>query len=355
PFQDFGVDTDGDGLFNNLTISVGLNITAAGSYRLFGVLTDSRGNTLDAGAAATLNAGANTVALKFDGRTIFQRGVDGPYRLTVRLAEDNNFDILPLDERINAHQTAAYSFRSFQHAPISLTGGGSSTGVDTNGNGRFDLLNVGVEVELVRSGFYQWSGRLTDRNGRELGFDSGFGFFAPGTNTLTFTFDGSAIGRNGVDGPYFVRGLLVFGGGASLVASNAFATSPFLASQFEGFVLDTTPPDLQVSVSPSVLWPPDHEMKLITATISVHDNLDPNPVVEFVSITANEPVNGRGDGNTDPDIDGALFGTDDREFLLRAERSGTETGRIYTITYRARDAAGNTTTATATVTVPHNQ
>ena len=31
---------------------------------------------------------------------------------------------------------------------------------------------------------------------------------------------------------------------------------------------------------------------------------------------------------------------------------GTNTGRVYTITYRAADASGNTTDATATVTVP---
>ena len=354
PFRDFGVDTDGDGLFNNLTIEVGLNITAAGNYRVFGILTDSQGHTLDAGVSQALSAGANTVPLKFDGKTIFQRRVDGPYRLTVRLAEENNLDVLLVDERINAHQTAAYSFHSFQHSPISLTGGGSSTGIDTNGNGRFELLSVGVEVEILSSGFYQWSARIADSNGREIGFDASFAFFNAGTNTLSFIFDGSEIGRNGVDGPYFIRGLLVFGGGDSLVASNAFTTSPFLASQFEGFTADATPPTLQVSVSPSILSPPNHKMALITATISAQDNLDPNPTVELVSITANEPVKGRGDGNTDPDIDEAAFGTDDRTFLLRAERSGTGTGRIYTITYRARDAAGNTTTASATVTVPHD-
>ena len=55
------------------------------------------------------------------------------------------------------------------------------------------------------------------------------------------------------------------------------------------------------------------------------------------------------------DIEGAEFGTDDRQFSLRAERSGGEGGRVYTITYRARDAAGNTATATATVTVPHDR
>jgi len=41
-------------------------------------------------------------------------------------------------------------------------------------------------------------------------------------------------------------------------------------------------------------------------------------------------------------------------FLLRAERAGTGDGRVYTITYRAIDAAGNSAEASCVVTVPHD-
>ena len=40
--------------------------------------------------------------------------------------------------------------------------------------------------------------------------------------------------------------------------------------------------------------------------------------------------------------------------LMRAERSGSGTGRRYTITYEASDASGNKTTQQAIVTVSHN-
>ena len=77
--------------------------------------------------------------------------------------------------------------------------------------------------------------------------------------------------------------------------------------------------------------------------------------MRLVSITSNEPDNGKGDGNTVNDIQGAAFGTDDREFKLRSERSGRGSGRVYTITYEAEDQSGNTTTAEVTVTVPHDR
>src|SRR4029453_7206009 len=167
-----------------------------------------------------------TVALPFDGESIFGNRVDGPYQLSsVVLSEEGDPDIMPVDQRVDLHQTAGYSFRQFQHAALNLTGLGSTTGIDTDGNGLFNSLNIGVEVEIINPGFYRWSARLADRNGKEIGFAAGQDFFNSGLNTMTFPFDGEPIGQNGIDGPYFVRGLILFGGGDSLVASDAFTTS----------------------------------------------------------------------------------------------------------------------------------
>ena len=120
-------------------------------------------------------------------------------------------------------------------------------------------------------------------------------------------------------------------------------------------VVDTTPPMIDIALTPDSLWPPNHKLVPIVASIRVSDICDPNPTVRLLSITSNEPDNGLGDGNTTADIQGATFGTDDRTFLLRAERSGTGNDRIYTVTYEARDASGNATVRTATVTVAHNK
>jgi len=72
----------------------------------------------------------------------------------------------------------------------------------------------------------------------------------------------------------------------------------------------------------------------------------------LTSITSNEPDNGLGDGDTANDIQGAAFGTADFSFLLRSERSGAGTGRIYTVTYTVTDGSGNTASDSATVTIP---
>jgi hypothetical protein len=120
--------------------------------------------------------------------------------------------------------------------------------------------------------------------------------------------------------------------------------------------VDVTPPDISVTVSPDMLWPPNHKMVDIVATVTVSDICDAAPTVVLTSVTSDEPDNakGNGDGNTVDDIQGTEIGTEDYEFQLRAERAGKGDGRVYTITYAVTDASGNSANASATVAVPHD-
>jgi endo-1,4-beta-xylanase len=119
--------------------------------------------------------------------------------------------------------------------------------------------------------------------------------------------------------------------------------------------VDTTPPELTLSASPSELWPPNHRLVPIAVTVTTSDVCDENPDVRLVSITSNEGTLANGSGHTSPDVEGAAFGSDDRAFLLRAERRGPGNGRVYTITYEAEDGSGNVTTRTVAVTVAKSQ
>ena len=64
--------------------------------------------------------------------------------------------------------------------------------------------------------------------------------------------------------------------------------------------------------------------------------------------------------NYNPNVDGGntvndIYVNENGDIYLRAERSGKSNGRVYTITYMVTDSSGNSSTASATVTVPHNQ
>lgn len=118
-------------------------------------------------------------------------------------------------------------------------------------------------------------------------------------------------------------------------------------------IVDTTPPVVDVSLSTTELWSPNHEMWTIEATVDVTDCSPVSIVLE--SVESNEPDNDVGDGDTEPDVSGADIGTEDYEFMVRAERAGPGSGRVYTVTYTVTDASGNSTTEMAFITVPHDQ
>jgi hypothetical protein len=118
-------------------------------------------------------------------------------------------------------------------------------------------------------------------------------------------------------------------------------------------VQDNTPPVVDLMVDPSVIWPPNHKMVDVHATVDVTD-CTPVTIV-LVSVTSNEPDDGIGDGNHEPDVMGVDAGTEDYEFQVRAERAGPGPGRVYTVTYLVTDEGGLETWATATIEVPHDQ
>ena len=111
-------------------------------------------------------------------------------------------------------------------------------------------------------------------------------------------------------------------------------------------VVDTTAPVVTgVTASPDSLGSPNHLMMTVSVPYSADDASGP-PVCS-ISVSTNEPTDGLGDGHTATDwqvLDGHTV-------LLRSERSGKGTGRIYTLTVSCTDASGNTASAAATVSV----
>ena len=122
-----------------------------------------------------------------------------------------------------------------------------------------------------------------------------------------------------------------------------------------GINIDKTPPTVSCGTSPSSLWPPDHRLVTVNASVIVTDTLSGSAGFTLQSITSNEPDTGSGSGDTPNDIQGFVIGTASTTGQLRAERAGTGTGRIYTLTYKGVDVAGNSALCTTTVNVPHNQ
>jgi hypothetical protein len=123
-------------------------------------------------------------------------------------------------------------------------------------------------------------------------------------------------------------------------------------------VVDTSGPTITLNGQNITLWPPNHKYQTINVTdlvASASDSCDSgvNLSQVFISqVTSDEAENSVGDGNTLNDI---VIAANCKSVQLRAERDGGSNGRVYTITFKVRDATGNVATKTAQVKVPANQ
>jgi hypothetical protein len=131
-------------------------------------------------------------------------------------------------------------------------------------------------------------------------------------------------------------------------------------------VVDTTPPELVLARDEWCLWPPNHAFALFKLgqeiAYSSTDRCDSDaPTVKLVEVTScvlgqlgtcdpvGEAVDARGSGSTSPDI---RFGASTA--CVRAERTGTGSGRYYLATIEATDAHGNSVRKKVRIIVPHD-
>ena len=130
-------------------------------------------------------------------------------------------------------------------------------------------------------------------------------------------------------------------------------------------VVDTEPPVVVPLAGRLELWPPNHDMHVISTAecvVSVTDNCDPIDTASgtFLGFTSDEAEDDKlddhryGDGQTCRDIE--LGGPDAENLVsLRAERLGGCNGRVYSGALAFSDSSGNTTGTTCEAQVPHDQ
>lgn len=114
-FADERVDTDGDGLFEKLIVSVDVDTCQEGRVYLSGDLYDANGDKIASTSAQAdlVNATTDTVGLEFLGASIRAHGIDGPYFLrnvyAYQAAWPKEYVFLP-----DAYQTGAYAALTFE-------------------------------------------------------------------------------------------------------------------------------------------------------------------------------------------------------------------------------------------------
>jgi hypothetical protein len=120
-YSDIGVDTDGDGQFDQLVIETTVEVEpdeGGQAYRLEGWLVDENDSLISwaVGDPQVLAEGLQTLSLAFDGRIIHEHGVDGPYTLmALKVLPGDRYEVLNMVDI--AYTTSGYDHDQFE-APM---------------------------------------------------------------------------------------------------------------------------------------------------------------------------------------------------------------------------------------------
>jgi hypothetical protein len=208
------VDTNGNGFFDAVTIDVAIDVLEAGDYDVTGDLYAGSGDKLADGVFTTLSsgepltAGMQTVTLSFDGKTLREAGIDGPYVLD-HLEVDHHaaeFDLpMTVDSARTVYTTTAYTANQFEGDALRVVATHDHA-ADLTGDGLYDSLTISVTFDVLQPGLYEWHGLLVDGAGAQVAQASRRGELDSQT-PAAFTFAGGQL--VGEVGPYTLTNVFI--------------------------------------------------------------------------------------------------------------------------------------------------
>jgi hypothetical protein len=195
---DHGEDTDGDGFFNFLIVDVEVNVSVAGVYKVnVASLVDLNGyysiyfNSVN---ETHLNAGLDNVSLSFDGIAIYGSKLNATYVREITLSYSANYTeyITSFITQVQLSQT--YFYTMFDNG-ATLTGKIYDKGVNADGDGGFDFLQIGVEVNVSDEALYQVEviGLENASESFQNIYNSTEAYLMPGVQTLNVSLYGAMI------------------------------------------------------------------------------------------------------------------------------------------------------------------
>ncbi len=233
PFHDYGQDTDLDGLYEYLVIDVTIEVYQAGNYMVSVFLNDSAGSPIaSVGMGGTYDVGTHVVSVPLEGIKIWAHGVNGPYVVHVQL---NSYPWTLIDEFVDA--TGPYTYDQFEPLPALFAAVSGASGLDTDGNGRFEFLVTDFSVEVVEAKVYSFTCdllKLVSSSWVYLEETNESRYLGVGAQELSIAFRGSRINAAELDGPYYVLlSLYDSVGGRRYLDDIWYMTDSFGYAQFE--------------------------------------------------------------------------------------------------------------------------
>ena len=256
---DSAVDVDADGLADFLELTADVHVNTAGHYTMYGTLSKGSGSDAIRSIAYAyrdfnLTMDDTKVFLRFRGDQLRQAGLDGPWEFALTLfgPVDQVVGIGPLTggllrpvpisyPEMLCGSTRAYRATDFDDTVefLRYTGRFEESTQDWNGNGKYDVLVVRAEVDVLLGAGFAVSGVLRPVGGSaELARAAGQLWLRDGLQWVEFVFPGPPIRGNGVDGPYEAT-LSITPGPSGIDPTTTYITKAYRAADFDNESLGT--------------------------------------------------------------------------------------------------------------------
>lgn len=253
-YSDHGVDDDGNGLYDHIDVTVGVNAKHPGWYTVSGTLfNDSVNETIFAFNKTYLEQGNSSQTLKFYGmhhpgsyylKNLTLETVVPPKRSNEhQTGADRLLDYLEGDRGTQDFRVEAYATKPYDKFdwPINMPwvtriiGNYSGRCVDVDNDSLYEILKVDVGVNIAEQGEYTLTGFLYDLNKSEVAWAIDKSVFEPGRRTMKLNFDSSSIEKHGVNGPYRLGNLSLWGKNWTIIDSKSYDynTSAYNHSDFQ--------------------------------------------------------------------------------------------------------------------------
>lgn len=228
-YNDYGIDTDGDSLYENLALNVTVNVTSPDNYIIAGSLFDNSGNFIEKfSRLIPLERGSQNVELRFNGASIYANKANGTFSIkgiTVSDLSKHNYYIPDI------FITKAYNYTQFQVPGASFTGTFTELAQDTDNDSLFNYLNVNADLDIISNGSFAIIASLTDGSGHEIISANNYSDLQEGIQTLSLNFDGNIIRKGRINGPYDL--LLTLYSNNSIIGKVTYSTSSYTYLQFQ--------------------------------------------------------------------------------------------------------------------------
>ena len=228
PYSDWGVDLDGDLLYDYLIVEIGVNVTVEDDYLIAAELQDWWGDPfLTATNLTHLAVGDHLVQLAFAGWPIRYNGDSGPWDIYLTIKDGS----VLCDEWWD--NTGSYSWNDFEDAPGWFETPHSDMAVDDDGDLLYDYLVVTVGVNVSVAGTYRISATLYDDWWNTVETVNNVTILPVNSSLVELRFTGWLINTNGNDGVYYVD-LYLYDSGDRQLDFDSYTTASYLYADFEG-------------------------------------------------------------------------------------------------------------------------